>query len=156
MPDTRAAPSEGRARGRETRDAWWRRPAVWLAALVGASAAIAIAVVIPRQPATLTSPDTAIRSGEIGASAPAGPIAAVGEFAWTSPYTKASYRVTVVNAAGAIVYTTFTSQEHVTMPRNQAARLAPGRYSWKVEAFDVLGRGVATSRTQSFEITPQR
>jgi hypothetical protein len=135
----------------------WRRPAIWVTLLIAAAAAatVAIAVVVEREP-PVVAPGGAVRGGDLVAATPAGPIAAVGEFTWMSPYGRTEYRVTVVDAAGAVRFITYTSQERVTMPRNQAARLAPGRYSWKVEAFDEQRRSLGGSRAQPFEILPPR
>jgi hypothetical protein len=133
-----------------------RRRAFWIALSIGAAVAVAtaIVVVVPRGQSVV--PSGVVRGSELAAAAPAGPVAAVGEFSWVSPFDTAAYRVTVLDAAGAVAFSTFTSQPRVTMPRNQAARLAPGRYSWTVQAFDAQGRRIAVSRPQSFEITPQR
>jgi hypothetical protein len=123
-----------------------------VAFVVVLSAVLAIAFVVPREPPVVPGP--IVRGSELVAGSPSGPIAAVGGFTWKSPYGKAAYRVTVVDAAGAVRFTSFTSQEGVAMPRNQAARLAPGRYSWKVEAFDEQGKSLGASRAQPFEILP--
>jgi hypothetical protein len=134
-----------------------QRRAAWVAFPIGATVAVAtaIAVVVPRAP-RVVPPGAAVRGTGLVCATPTGPVAAVGEFTWITPYRNAAYRVTVVDAAGAVRFTTYTSQERVTMPRNAAARLAPGQYSWKVEAFDEQRRSLGGSRAQPFEILPPR
>src|SRR5947208_3317590 len=70
-----------------------------------AAVAVAIGVVVPREPSVAPS-GAAVRASQLVAATPAGPIAAVGEFTWMSPYGKAGYRVTVIDAAGAVRFTT--------------------------------------------------
>ena len=64
-----------------------------------AAVAVAIGVVVPREPSVAPS-GAAVRASQLVAATPAGPIAAVGEFTWMSPYGKAGYRVTVIDDAG--------------------------------------------------------
>lgn len=133
-----------------------RRRALWVALSIGAAVAVAAAIifVVSRGPSVV--PSGVARASELSALAPAGPVSAVGDFSWVSPFATAAYKVVVLDAAGARRFETYTSQERVTMPRNQAARLPPGRYAWTIEAFDAQGGSIAVSRPQSFEITPQR
>ena len=156
-PPSRFDPREFVARGRdayrESRLAWWRHPAVWIAAPAVAAAVVVLALLVPRQPPLVERP-AGVRSTELAAEAPVGEVRAAGAFKWSSPFAAARYRLVVRDATGATVFTGSAAAEQLTLPAETAARLTPGRYTWAVEAIDASGSVIAASQLQSFTIVP--
>jgi hypothetical protein len=130
------------------RTAWLRRRAVWVGLPAMAAAAL-VAFAVLRQPrvAPLSDPTSDIRGSEIVAFSPTGTVSQIAEFKWTSPFRATTYRLSVKSQDGAVVWTKDSPQEHAA-----ATTLPPGRYTWKVDAFDAAGRVIASSRDQPFEI----
>lgn len=113
---------------------------------LAAAAALVMAVWLRPGPPVPPTGTTDIRSTELQAIAPVGRVGAVSEFRWASPFAAARYRLTIRDAADAIVLTLETPAERVTLDESQRARLAPGSYRWSVDALDASGAVIASSR----------
>lgn len=142
------------ARGRAVyrgRPALWRLPALWIG--LPAAAALVVALLVPR-PTPSTAPSIEVRGSDVQTIAPAGEVAVVREFRWSSPFRASRYHVIVRDSAGEAVLTDETAAERYVVPPEKAASLRAGRYSWTVEAKDAAGRVIAGSRPRSFTLGP--
>jgi hypothetical protein len=146
--------ARGRTVARQSR-ARYRWPAIWGAAAAAVAAVLIVALVVVR-PDPPPNASLAVRGGELSAMAPVGEVTRVDELRWASPFAASRYRVVVRDAAAKTVLSGETAGERIPLSPDEAARLAPGRYTWTIQALDGAGRTIAVSRPQSFEVQAAR
>ena len=143
----------GYAVRRAPRRSWWPavgrlRPAWALTAvLIGAGTG----VVLMQRGAPKPHDDLEIRGSELLPVSPTSEARGTFEFRWSSPVDAARYRLTVADAAGAMLLDLVVPGSSVTAPADFVSRLIPGaRYTWRVEALDEGSTPIAASRGSTF------
>ena len=141
----RAAYDGANARGFRWRPAWTLLPAA-------AAAALAVALLVPREAPPVRDSPLEVRGSTLQPLAPVGDVTSVTEFKWASPFAAARYRVSVKDAAGKTVLSLESAAERVPLAPDAAQRLSAGRHTWAVEALDASGRVIGTSPPRSFTL----
>ena len=120
---------------------------LWAGALSAAAALLLMIVLVP-SPRPESSDTRGTRIELLTPQTPGRPMV----LEWKSGIAAASYRVELMDAAGAVVYQTMTGASHATLPADVLAKLAAsGSCTWTVTALDADGRPVtASSRRLTF------
>jgi len=127
--------------------AWprWLRPAYGLA---GAAAIVVVVLLATRGGAP--APDDAVRGSELVAMTPSGAAGNL-QFKWQSPFAAASYRVTVRDAKGVLIFEMATRGSEIEPDPTLRGRVVGGEsYTWQVTALDRDGAVIAASRPVTF------
>lgn len=132
-----------------------RTRAGWLRPLYGlAAAAVIVLAVLWVTAPPRTQDEGAVRGADLIAVAPLGQ-ADARQFAFNSPLQAASYRVTVRDAKGELLFTMTTRGLSVVPDQSLRGRLAAGEsYTWSVAALDVNGDTIAESKPATFSYRP--
>jgi hypothetical protein len=129
---------------------------------VAAAAAVLVLIVQPgrvpesQDPVTRAGEDTATEGVlRFAAIAPADTVTVTGgsiAFRWHSPSTEASYRITVTNEIGDLLWSETTSDTTVVLPGDVSLEIGE-TYFWYVDALLPNG-GSATSGVQRLTLVP--
>jgi hypothetical protein len=135
----------------------WRSPRVLVAC--GAAAVILLAVIVPALRESTTPADPAgdaIRGTSLQPLAPIGRIDPPVQFRWVSPVEAARYTVEIRDERRALLFVLSTETESVDLPRDELARLTPGRtYSWEVIALGPGGEEIMRAPARSFVVSAE-
>ena len=134
---------------------WTRR---FFSSLAAAAVLSAVAIGLHERnldhPSFHTSGDVVYRSATLQAVSPVGDLQTVPlALHWTSTENAYSFRVTVMEVDGSVLYTKTTGETELTLPALVRDQFQPGRtLLWKVAALDAGGNVVQESNTERFRL----
>jgi hypothetical protein len=145
----------GRDAYTDARSRPWRWRPVVIVGAAAASAAVLAVLVTPalrqaRQNGDRSQSET--RGGDLRLLEPVGDVCRPAEFRWTSPVSASRYRVVVYDSARRAIYTGVANVERLPFDSDLRARLAPGEYTWSVDALDAGGTAIVNSDRRAFRI----